>query len=180
MFCQTYARMYVMSRYVHEVANFAPLYIHSIHFIRARRLIEAQAFCRQYTGLSDIVSLPDRLRWCRHQAGLTQREVAERIGVNRSVYVNLETGAVDHCSAEIADKLSALYNIRVEDLLDEYNLFLYRGQEEQIQTYMEQFGMGRKKFAKTLGICDSSVRAWESGQVRVSRESWEKYFRGKT
>ena len=86
---------------------------------------------------------------------------------------------MDHCSAEIADKLSALYNIRVEDLLDEYNLFLYRGQEEQIQTYMEQFGMGRKKFAKTLGICDSSVRAWESGQVRVSRESWEKYFRGK-
>ena len=54
--------------------------------------------------------------------------VAERIGVKRTHYIEFETGNVDYYPKEILDKLARLYQILVEDLLDEYNQFLYKGQ----------------------------------------------------
>ena len=108
-----------------------------------------------------------------------QKEVADRIGITRAVYVDMETGAVDHCPAAVADRLSALYGVAVEELLDEYNLFLYRGQGEQIQAYRKRTGLGVRKFAAMLGVSGSAVRKWESGQARMSRALWEKCFKEK-
>ena len=54
--------------------------------------------------------------------------MAERIGVKRTHYIEFETGNVDYYPKEILDKLARLYQILVEDLLDEYNQFLYKGQ----------------------------------------------------
>lgn len=164
-----------MCRYADGVANYAPLYVHSFRLIAPRKL----SLRRRYQSLTDIDNTPERLRWCRHSMGLMQKEVAERIGVSRAVYVDLETGAVDCCPAAVADRLSELYGVPVESLLDAYNLFLYRGQAAQIQAYRERLGLGRKPFARLLGVSDSSVRAWESGRVQVSRPSWEKHFKDK-
>ena len=171
--------MYVMRRYANGVPDYAPLYVHSFRLIAPRKLKEAQTFNVKYHALSDIHNLPDRLRWCRHHAGLMQKEVADRIGITRAVYVDMETGSVDHCPAAVADRLSALHGVPVEELLDGYNLFLYRGQGEQIRSYRERTGLGRRRFAEMLGVSASSVKAWESGRVRVSRRTWERCFRGR-
>ena len=179
VFRRTYARMYVMRRYANGVPDYAPLYVHSFRLIAPRKLKEAQTFNVKYHALSDIHNLPDRLRWCRHHAGLMQKEVANRIGVTRAVYVDMETGSVDYCPAAVADRLSELYGVPVVELLDEYNLFLYRGQAEQVQAYRKQTGLGVRKFAALLGVSGSAVRKWESGQARMSRALWERCFKGR-
>ena len=168
-----------MSRYSNGVANYAPLDVHSFRLIAPRKFAEAQTLYQRYQALSDIDNTPERLRWCRHDMGLMQKEVAEWIGVSRAVYVDMEAGAVDHCPAAVADRLSELYGVPVESLLDGYKLFLYRGQAAQIQAYRKRTGLGRKPFARLLGVSDSSVRAWESGRVQVSRQSWERHFKDK-
>ena len=159
--------------------RYAPMYIHSFRLIAPRRLLEAQLFNQQYQNYEDILNVPDRLRWCRHHMGLMQKEVAELIGISRGHYIDFEVGYVDHYPKEIVDKLAELYQIPVDDLLDDYNRFLYKGQGKLIREYRESLGLKKKPFARLMGIEPNSLRAWESDQKRMFKDSWEKYFKGK-
>ena len=67
----------------------------------------------------------------------------------------------------------------VTDLLDEYNLFLYRGQGKLIKEYRLSLGLGKEPFARMLGVSESSVRVWEKDKKRINKHSWENCFRGK-
>lgn len=108
-----------------------------------------------------------------------QREVADRIGISRQVYIDLETGACQTCSRAAIDALLALFRVSPEQLLDDYNLFLYRGQAQQIRAYRLRLGLSCKAFSKKTGICESSIRSWEKGHKQISKKAWEKYFKGK-
>lgn len=54
-----------------------------------------------------------KLRACRVQAGLTQKEAAELIGVSEPSIVSYETGKSSPCM-EIGQKLSEVYGIPME------------------------------------------------------------------
>ena len=171
--------MYVMTRYYHEVANYAPLYCFSFRLIAPRKILEAQQFIRRYHSFDEIDNVPDRLRWCRHEMGLMQKEVAARVGISRYRYIELETGICQAYHFDVMDKLSAFYNVPLNYLLDDYNRFLVKGQAEQLTAYRERMGLSRKEFAIQTGIPETSVREWEEGRKRISRASWERYFRGR-
>ena len=68
----------------------------------------------------------------------------------------METGACIHYPATVMDKLAALYQVPVEELLDEYNLFLYKGQARQIIALREKLGLSRTAFARQFGISASA------------------------
>lgn len=169
-----------MCRTEDGVTRYAPLYIHSFRLVAprrqrsARRTTESNGQARSYT---EIESIPDRLHWCRQQKGLLQRQVAEYLGIPRTQYMGLENGTAVHCPKEIADKLSALFGVPVFDLLDDYNRFLYEGQGRLIRERRAQLGLGKAAFARQYHIPVKSLSAWESGQKRISRASWERYFR---
>ncbi len=166
-----------MCRNENGVVRYAPLCIHSFRFIAPRRLLAAQLFHQQYHSYEEITNVPDRLRWCRHQMGLMQKEVAERIGITRGHYIDFESGYIDYFPKEIVDKLAALFEIPADDLLDDYNRFLYKGQGKMIREYRESLGLKKKTFAKLMEIEPNSLRAWESDQKRMFKDSWEKYFK---
>ena len=88
----------------------------------------------------------------------------------------METGACTHYPAATMDKLAALYQVSVEELLDEYNLFLYKGQACQIIALREKLGLSRTAFARQFGISERSLRAWETGEKVISKGCWERYF----
>ena len=88
---------------------------------------------------------------------------------NGSIYYrDYEVGHVDYCPKEIVDKLAVLFGVSVEDLLDDYNLFLYRGQGEMIRKCRESFGMERKEFAKMIHVNARLLGAWELERKRIS------------
>ena len=131
-------------------------------------------FNRQYHSYADINNVPDRLRWCRHQLGLMQAEIAQIIGVSRSLYIHMENGVCEKSSSQIMDKLATLYQVPITDLLDEYNLFLYQGQGWQVKALRESRGMTVAQFAEHLGVYASTVRKWERDQARMTRRIWDK------
>lgn len=94
------------------------MYIHSFKFISPHRLSEAIKFNQQYLKYKDIPNVQDRLRWCRYNMGLSQKEVADLIGIKRSVYIGYENGNIEHYKKEIIDKLARLYNVTFDDFLD--------------------------------------------------------------
>lgn len=68
-----------------------------------------------------------------------QKEVAEQIGISRGHYIDYEVGYVDYYPKEVVDRLADFYHIPVEDLLDEYNLFLYKGQGKMLKECWEKY-----------------------------------------
>ena len=62
------------------------------------------------------------------------------------------------------------------DFPDDFNRFLYYGQGRVIREYRESLGLQRREYAVHTGIEPGSLRAWESGQKRMAKKSWERYF----
>lgn len=156
--------------------RYAPLYIHRFRLTAPRQLLAATAIGKQYQSYDRIDRIPDRLRWCRHSRGLTQKEVADQLGISAGVYKELEAGT-KNIPAELAHQLAELYGIPPEDLMDGYCRFQTAGQARQIRNLRSSLQMSRTAFAARMGIPLSSLRAWENGKKAVSRQSWERYFR---
>ena len=139
--------------------------------------MEAQKFNQQYHKYEDITEVKDKLRWCRLNMGLLQKEVAEAIGITRGLYISYEGGTVDHYPKEIIDKLAELYNVPPDDLLDDYNRFLYNGQGKAIREYRERLGLKKKTFARKIKVTPTNLRNWESEKKIMIKRTWERYFK---
>ena len=141
-----------------------------------RKLLDAQKSNIRYTDPSQITEIADKLRWYRYQHALMQKEVAEQIGIDRNTYIHYEEYGRDYYPIEHMEKLAELYDVPVEELLDGYNLFLYKGQGEQIQKIRQGLGLTQKQYAQRLGVSFDNLRKWEQNRVRIYKSTWEKYF----
>lgn len=65
----------------------------------------------------------------------------------------------------------------MEDLLDEYNLFLLRGKGKQIKVLRMQRGLTQKAYAQELGVPLQKLKRWEHGSVQIFKSTWERYFK---
>ena len=142
-----------------------------------RKLLDAQKFNIRYKDPSHITEIADKLRWYRYQHALMQKEVAEQIGIDRNTYIHYEEYGRDYYPIEHMEKLAELYDVPVEELLDGYNLFLYKGQGEQIQKIRQGLGLTQKQYAQRLGVSFDNLRKWEQNRVRIYKSTWEKHFR---
>ena len=156
---------------------FAPLYILSFRVTATKKISEAFSLNERYRRYEEIDSIPDRLRWRRHELGLLQKEVAAKIGIPRCVYSSLEAEEKDFYDPLIMDKLSALYHIPLNDLLNDYTRFLQAGQGQAILNLRQSLNMTRSQFAQYLHTDVDNIIVWETEKKRISREMWEKYFR---
>ena len=136
-----------------------------------RTTVEAQAFYRMYHSYADIPNPWDRLRWCRYGLDLLQKEVAAMVGMEEWLYQDLESGAFHRSfTPKLADKLAALYGIPVEDILDDYTLFLHRGRGAFLRRYREAKGWNRQQLADHAKVGRTSIRCWETGQKTISQK----------
>ena len=84
---------------------------------------------------------------------------------------DLESGAFHRSfTPELADKLAALYGIQVEDILDDYTLFLHRGRGDFLRRYRETKGWNRQQLADHAKVGRTSIRCWETGQKTISQK----------
>ena len=101
------------------------------------------------------------------------------VGISEGVYMGLEKARNEYYEKDVVDKLAELFRIPVQDLLDEYNAFMYNDPAKQIHEYRMSLGMGTERFARKIGTSETCVRSWEKNTKLISRKSWEKYFKGR-
>ena len=166
-----------MVRNVSGSITFSPMFIHSFPLLAPHHLLESEKFNIRFTAPSQITEIADKLRWYRYRKALLQREIAELIGIDRSTYIRYEEYGHDYYPLEHMIKLAELYEIPVTDLLDDFNLFLYINQGEQIRAKRMQLGLSRKEYAKILGVHPGSLKKWELNTVRIFKSTWEKHFK---
>ena len=162
---------FLLQRVSCEGCGLTPLYILQVTLAGPRTTVEAQAFYRMYHSYADIPNPWDRLRWCRYGLDLLQKEVAAMVGMEEWLYQDLESGTFHRSfTPELADKLAALYGIPVEDILDDYTLFLHRGGGDFLRRYREAKGWNRQQLADHAKVGRTSIRCWETGQKTISQK----------
>ena len=119
----------------------------------------------------------NKRRWYRYQKGLRQRDAADYAGIDRSTYIHYEEAGRDFYPKEHMEKLAELFEVPLEDLLDDYNLFLLRGQGAQIKAIRQRLGLTQKAYAAQLGVPLQKFKRWEQGNVQIFQSTWEKYFK---
>lgn len=177
VYCQISEDNYIMYRYEDGNVRYAPLYITKFRLISPRKIMEAQRINKQFSCYEDIETIPDRMRWCRHQKGLMQIEVADLIGVPRKSYINIENGNLIRYEKKIVDKLAELYQIPVKDLLDDYSYFLYCGQGKVLRDYREKNNLERNELANMVGARTHHITMWEEEEIEISKKVWERCFK---
>ena len=75
------------------------------------------------------------------------------------------------------EKIAQLFEVPVDMLLDDYNLFLRNGQGKQIKAIRMKLGLTQKQYADKLGVSLGNLKHWEQNRKQIFKSTWEKYFK---
>ena len=126
-------RCYILISNISGSVKVAPLQILQFPVILPHKFQDAEKFNLQFSDFSEITETADKLRWLRYQKGLRQRDVADYAGIYRSTYIHYEEYGKDFYSPKHMEKIAQLFEVPVDMLLDDYNLFHRKGQGNQIK-----------------------------------------------
>lgn len=139
-----------------------------------RHLRNAQIFLCENPDPQSLGTVSDKLKWYRYQNGLQQSDMVKIMEVDRTTYSRYEENVIEAYPLDKLEKAAKYFGIDITELLDEYNLFLYHGQGEQIKVLRKSLGLTQSELARKLGVSLQKVRNWEEEKVRVSRGTFEK------
>ena len=177
LLAQVEVRCYILISNVSGAVKVAPLQILQFPVILPHKFQDAEKFNLQFPDFSEITETADKLRWLRYQKGLRQRDVADYAGIDRSTYVHYEEYGKDLYPPEHMEKIAQLFEVPVDTLLDDYNLFLRNGQGEQIKTIRTKLGLTQREYADKLSVSLGNLKHWEQNRKQIFKSTWEKYFR---
>lgn len=177
MFCRLKVRSYVLAANVAGTLKVAPLQILKFPVVLPHKFLDAEKFNLRFSDASEITETADKLRWLRYQKGLRQRDVADYAGIDRSTYVHYEEYGKDLYPPEHMEKIAQLFEVPVDMLLDDYNLFLRNDQGEQIKVIRTKLGLTQREYADKLRVSLGSLKQWEQNRKQIFKSTWEKYFK---
>lgn len=143
-------RCYILISNISGSVKVAPLQILQFPVILPHKFQDAEKFNLQFSDFSEITETADKLRWLRYQKGLRQRDVADYAGIYRSTYIHYEEYGKDFYSPKHMEKIAQLFEVPVERLLDDYNLFLRNGQGKQIKAIRMKLGLTQREYSLYL------------------------------
>lgn len=127
----------------------------------------------QHYPTSDLLNTTaDKLRWHRLQNGYLQSEIADMIGVYRSTYIHYEEPSRKFYELDKLQLLADLYQVNIECLLDEYMLFLFRGQGKQLKALRNELGKTQQEFGKLINVPLGTVKQWEQERCIIMYTSY--------
>lgn len=177
MFCRLKVRSYVLAANVAGTLKVAPLQILKFPVVLPHKFLDAEKFNLRFSDASEITEIADKLRWLRYQKCLRQRDVADYAGIYRSTYIHYEEYGKDFYSPEHMEKIAQLFEVPVDTLLDDYNLFLRNGQGNQIKAIRMKLGLTQKQYADKLGVSLGDLKHWEQNRKQIFKSTWKKYFK---
>ena len=166
-----------MIRNISYKIEVSPLIILHFPLLAPRKFLDAQIFNLRFSDPSEMTQIADKLRWYRYRHALLQSEVADRIGIDQKTYMRYEEYGRDYYPIEHMQKLAGMYDVPIESLLDDYNLFLYHDQGRQIRERRLSQKLTQKAYAANLGVSLNSLKKGEKNGEGFSKSTGENIFR---
>ncbi len=148
---------------------YAPMYVHKFCYHTP-----VHEFLQDYPELTMDMSIADKLKWCRLNAGLQQKEAAAYLEIDRATYAKYEEGVLAAYPTDKLRMLADLYRIEAESLMDEYHLFLFHVQGTQLKMFRRENAMTQKDLADLLNVSTDQIKNWEQVRIRMGKKSFEK------
>ena len=136
-------------------------------------LLESE-FLNYYPTPDLLSTTAEKLKWYRLKNGYFQSEIADMIGISRSTYIHYESSSHKFYELDKLQLLADLYQVDIECLLDDYMLFLYRGQGKQLKALRNEFGLTQQQFANKLNVRLASLKQWERERCVMLYENYIK------
>ena len=165
---------YILYKSENGTVTYSPLYIHTFRFLSNRHLSGAQKFLYENPDPDKLTTVSDKLKWYRYQNGLLQSDVARAMELDRTTYSRYEENVLDAYPLDKLEKAAELFKTDVTFLLDEYNLFLYNGQGEQIKRLRQSLDMTQSEFAGRLNVSLKTIQRWEQDKVHIQKGTFER------
>lgn len=164
---------YILVKSKNNKMIYAPLVIFSFRFINGHTYKECEKYNFVVKDFDRLTQIGEKLRYIRLNKGLYQDEVAERIGIDRTTYMNYEKG-VRVYQYDIMKRLAELYNVDVNVLLDDYHRFIYNNQGKNIKTIRKSLGLKQYELANELGVSLTVIKRAEQEEVRFLKKNFDK------
>lgn len=148
--------------------------MHLFHFINNCHLPNVQTFLNNTPNPDELSTVSDKLKWYHYKNGLLQSEVAKIMSIARTTYSRYEQTILESYPLDKLTKVAEYFKIDVTDLLDEYNLFLYKGQGEKIKRLRKSLKLTQSELAQNIAVSLGTFKKWEQNKVRITKASYLK------
>lgn len=109
-----------------------------------------------------ITDISCRIKKARLDAGLTQKQVAEKLGITYQAISNYERGA-NRIDTDTLSKLCRIYCIQISDLINDYEtICMTFGQRLRLARKEKQ--LTQKELAAKINAKHNSISNWENDQ----------------
>jgi len=155
-----------------EKVKYIPLYIHSFKLIRTNNDTKKNIFLKQNP---DNLTIPEKLKYYRHRENLHQEDIAHYLGIERTSYWGYENRELKYYPFEVMLRLSERYEVDLYDLVDNYHIFIYNNQGENIKRIRKELGnITQIKLSQILGVNLGVIKHLEQNKVRISKRNYNK------
>ena len=154
--------------------QFTFCYTLHIPFNTLRNHTRIELFLRNNPTPEKLTHTADKLRWYRYTNCVHQKDIAKVAGIDRTNYIDYESGRLDFYPIAKLKLIAEFYGIEVTQLLDDYNLYMYKGQGQQVRALRESMGLTRTQFGALFNQSYSNIRSWETDRNRMFKSTWEK------
>lgn len=138
-------------------------YSGSYYVLRAKRGHVALRLC---LGASSRVS--DKLVYARLSQGITQQQIVEDLGIERSKLIRYENGQIaeNNMDIHILKQIAVYCNKDKYFCCSPYHIFLDNNPGEKIKLFRQSFGLNKKQWADKFRVSKKTVNYWESNKQR--------------
>lgn len=153
--------------------EYSLMYIHTFSFIVGNDYKECEKYNLEITNPYELKNINEKIRYFRLRESLYQEDVAKSIGIDRTTYISYENGLRIY-PIEVMTKLSDIYNVDLDVLLDDYHRFIYFNQGENIKRIRKELGLNQKELADSLGVSLIVIKRAEQEKVRFLEKNYIK------
>ena len=98
-------------------------------------------------------------------------------GIHRSTYVHYENIEQKLYNIDYLQKIADIYKIDIACLLDDYMMFMYKGQAKQIKALRKSLGLTQDKLADLFATPKSNIKHWEHERSFMQYDNFVKIKR---
>lgn len=153
--------------------EYSLMYIHTFTFVVGRDYKECEKYNLEITNPYELENINEKIKYFRLKSSLYQEEVAKIIGIDRTTYISYENGLRVY-PIEVMTKLSNMYNVDLDVLLDDYHRFIYFNQGQNIKKIRKELGLNQDELAELLGVSFNVIKRAEQEKVRFLEKNYIK------